>query len=319
MGAGVSGLVCARTLADHGSEVVVFDKGRRPGGRLATRTAETWSYDHGAPFFTVRNPRFGEQVRRWIENGVVAEWRGRIVTIEGGARRPTSSSPQRYVGVPQMNSLAAHLALGCDVRNGIRVQDLKRVQDHWYLAHEAAEEGPYDFVVVTVPAPQALPLLESAPELRRQVAEVHMQPCWAVLLAFASPLDVDFDGAFMNEGALSWIARDGSKPGRSSETWVLQASAGWTREHLEDEREQVAATLTGAFAEIVGDELPKPIDRQAHRWRYAAPARPLPSRCLFDRSLGIVVCGDSCGGGGVEGAFLSGSAAADCVLAWVAD
>jgi predicted NAD/FAD-dependent oxidoreductase len=45
-----------------------------------------------------------------------------------------------------------------------------------------------------------------------------MNPCWAVLAGFPSPIETGFDGAFVNEGPLSWVARNGSKPGRRSET-----------------------------------------------------------------------------------------------------
>ncbi len=40
VGAGIAGLSCATALAAAGRRVVLFDKGRRPGGRLATRGGE---------------------------------------------------------------------------------------------------------------------------------------------------------------------------------------------------------------------------------------------------------------------------------------
>ena len=36
VGAGVSGLACAKLLGDHGIDVVVFDKSRGTGGRAST-------------------------------------------------------------------------------------------------------------------------------------------------------------------------------------------------------------------------------------------------------------------------------------------
>jgi photolyase PhrII len=296
IGAGVSGLICARTLCDHGLQVAVFDKGGRPGGRLSTRPADGWTYDHGAQYFTVRDPRFRRYVDSWIEDGLVDEWTGRIVAFENGERRPVSGGTQRYVGVPEMNSIAAHLATDCDVRCRVLVRDLERRDDGWIVKHDDGEDGPFDRVVVAIPGPQALRLLGPAPGLAERVQTVRLNPCWAVLVAFADAVEVDFDGAFVNDGPLSWIARNGSKPGRASETWVLHAGPAWTRDHLDDPPESVGDRLIKAFAEVGGVELPGEIERQVHHWRYAIPAEPLPEPALFDDELGIGVCGDWCGG-----------------------
>ena len=53
IGAGISGLFAARTLADRGLNVKVFDKGRGLGGRMSTRRVDGKScFDHGAQYFT---------------------------------------------------------------------------------------------------------------------------------------------------------------------------------------------------------------------------------------------------------------------------
>ena len=58
------------------------------------------------------------------------------------------------------------------------------------------------------------------------------------------------------------------------------------------------------------ENIPKPDFAAAHFWRYAIPPEPLGTRCLFDPELAIAACGDWCGGPRVEGAYLSGVAAA---------
>jgi photolyase PhrII len=308
VGAGVSGLVCARTLADHGLEVSLFDRGRRPGGRLASRDG----HDHGAQYFTARDPRFTGAVAAWVERGLVQPWQGRIVAIENGRRTPKSRGVVRYVGVPENNSVAAHLARDLDVRCNTAVTAIERRGQHWFLLHEGVA-GPFATVVVATPAPQAAALLEPVPGLCSVAASVRMRGCWAVMLTFPSSLDAGFDGAFVN-GSLSWIARDGSKPGRAGERWMLHASADWTERHLESEPEQVMDTLSAAFVEVAEIDPPEPSRRRAHRWRHAIPETVLAERCLFDDSLGLGACGDWCGGPRIEGAFLSGAAAAGRVL-----
>jgi predicted NAD/FAD-dependent oxidoreductase len=308
LGAGVSGLVCARNLADHGLEVTVFEKGRRPGGRLASRDG----HDHGGQYFTARDSRFATTVAVWVERGLVREWQGRIVGIEDGRRTLKSRDVIRYVGVPENNSVAAHLASDLDVRREVAVRAIKRRGRDWLLAH-GGDEGPFETVLVATPAPQAAALLEAAPGLRSAAASVRMHGCWAVMLTFPTPIDAGFDGAFVS-GTLSWVARDGSKPARSGERWVLHASAEWTERHLDSTPEQVIDTLVAAFADAAEVDLPDPVRQEAHCWRFAIPETVVAESCLFDDELGIGACGDWCGGPRIEGAFLSGAAAAGRVL-----
>lgn len=144
-----------------------------------------------------------------------------------------------------------------------------------------------------------------------------MNGCSAVLLGLDAPLEVHFDGAFVNEGPLSWIARNRSKPGRQTETWVLHASCAWTEQHLESEPDRVSDRLVEAFQAVAGVKILAPVEMQAHRWRYAIPAETLSEPCLFDGLLALALCGDWCGGPRIEGAFLSGSAAASRILTWL--
>ena len=74
VGAGLAGLIAARTLVAEGHSVTVVDKGRSVGGRLATRRIAGATVDHGAQFFTVRDPEFADIVSRWVDADVVHEW-----------------------------------------------------------------------------------------------------------------------------------------------------------------------------------------------------------------------------------------------------
>ena len=71
IGAGLAGLMAAQQLHNNGHSVVVLDKGKSPGGRLATRRIGDATLDHGAQFFTVREPEFEHVVQQWVQAGVV--------------------------------------------------------------------------------------------------------------------------------------------------------------------------------------------------------------------------------------------------------
>lgn len=113
IGAGISGLMTARTLRDLGFDVTVFEKSRGLGGRTATRRVDPGlSFDHGAQYFTVRDPHFVRHVEAWVEQKIAAEWTGRIVTIDGTNVRLKTDQTHRYVGVPGMKAIAHHLGAG---------------------------------------------------------------------------------------------------------------------------------------------------------------------------------------------------------------
>jgi predicted NAD/FAD-dependent oxidoreductase len=320
IGAGISGLTCARTLADSGSHVTVFEKSRGMGGRMATRRAESGlQFDHGAQFFTVRDPRFQRLLNSWQADGIVQPWKGRIVSLRNGTVEYEKTPTNRFVATPDMNAVCKQLARDLDVRTNTWVAPPSRQSENWLVLDDERQElGHFDIVIVSAPAPQAAELLQDAPDLEARALSVKVDGCWAVLAEFPARLPIDFDGAFVQNSPLSWIARNSSKPGRDArlETWVLHASADWTQTHLEEEAEVVRVRLLSAFEQATGLGSVTPKYSTSHRWRFALPVNPLPERCLFDSQLGIGACGDWCAGPRVEGAMISGLALAKKVLDW---
>jgi predicted NAD/FAD-dependent oxidoreductase len=314
IGAGLSGLACAGSLADAGIRVQVFDKSRGPGGRMATRRQGDLRFDHGAQYFTVRDPRFRRQVEPWHADGLVARWPGTIAVVRNGEISFKDDSTERWVGVPGMSAICGRLASGLEVTYGSRIVQMERRDGRWRLrTDDGAEAGRFDAVVVSAPAPQTAALLAApAAHLAERAAEVDMAPCWAAMVSFSEPLGIAFDGAFVEDSPLGWISRNNTKPGRPpNESWILHATPDWSRKHIEFDQDVAAQWLVDAFCEAVGRSLPQPASLTAHRWRFALPEKPLSEPCLFDPDLAIAACGDWAGGPRVEGAFLSGCAAAD--------
>lgn len=314
IGAGISGLACARALRRRGVLVEVFDKGRGPGGRMATRRVaplgEGVTFDHGAQYFTARSPEMCAQVRGWLAEGVVAKWDGAIVSIDDDGRAKPSAGTTRFVGTPGMSAVCHHLSRELEVRVKCRVTEVLSDGGAWLLREAGGNPlGRFDVVVSTAPPEQTEQLLaNAAPDIAARIATVSMDPCWALMVAFDHPLDLRFDGAFINGGPLSWVARTSAKPGRTAnpERWVLHASAAWSNAHLEEEPDHVTAPLLGALFAATGLTPIEPAWTTAHRWRYAIAKNPLDDGALFDPHLGIGTCGDWANGNRVEGAWESG-------------
>lgn len=318
VGAGVAGLRCARMLQDQGVAVTVFDKARGPAGRLSTRRAEGGlQFDHGAQYFTARDEAFTRRVRSWVNDGHAAVWQGRFGRLEAGRFHLEQPRTPRFVGKPRMSALGRHLAADLPVQLGVRIESLARIGHSWHLSDShGGTHGDFDRVVLAIPAPQAVPLLEVTPTLADAAADVEMVPCHALMLRFDRPLDLPWDGVRVAEGPLAWIAHDSSKPGRSCPgSYVAHSRPAAAWDMVEQPAPEVAAALIRAFRAATGVAA-SPVHGVVHRWRYARPAldRMAGPHCLFDRDLGIGACGDWLVGARVEGAWLSGTAMAERLL-----
>lgn len=306
IGAGMAGLACATRLARNGARVTVLDKGRGPGGRMAARrveiAGETVSFDHGAQYFTARDPAFREAVAQWEQAGVAARW--------------PAAGEEAWVGVPGMNAPIRAMASALDVRWGVRAERLVREGGCWRV--EAGEQSySATTMIVAVPAEQAAVLLaEIAPDLAALVAGVQSAPCWALMAAFDAPLEFAADCFRSDMAPVSWAARNSAKPGRAgAEAWVIHASPVRSRELVESPKEDVAQTLLADFFAATGIAPVAPLHLDAHRWLYALPQARKGEGARFDAALGLGIAGDWLHSPRVEGAFLSGRALAELVLA----
>jgi predicted NAD/FAD-dependent oxidoreductase len=149
VGTGLSGLICARALSDHGLGVVVFDDGSRTEVGLAAREALC---------FSASDPRFLAATESWIEDGWVTEESVRASRPEGSAARSFR--------VPEMSSLLVRIAEGLTLKHNGSVSIAKRKNLRWFIEHDSAEEGPYDIVVLAVPGSRSTPPTDPVPRPR---------------------------------------------------------------------------------------------------------------------------------------------------------
>ncbi|MCZ8103530.1 MAG: FAD-dependent oxidoreductase [Burkholderiales bacterium] len=304
VGAGIAGLAAARRLADAGHPVAVFDKGRGLGGRMATRRADGFVFDHGAQFFRVRGSAMGAALSAWRDAGAADAW-----------------FDDAFVGTPGMTAPARALAAGLAVRTECTVTGLSKGGSGWTLVDAAGpvahpSNGAFAAVILAVPSPQAIPLAASAGVAMPGLADAVYAPCWALMLGFAGPLAGVKDRIEPASREIAWVARNATKPGRGEgEAIVVHARPDWSRAQLERDASAIPALLTVSLAGL-GIDIHAARYVAAHRWRYAQVETPAGSPFLHDPS-GLYACGDWCIGGRVEAAFDSGHAAAGAVMAEV--
>lgn len=303
IGSGMTGLACARRLTAAGFAPVVLDKGRSIGGRLATRrTPEGWQFDHGAQYITASSPGFQALLEQVERAGAAARW-------ADGSECP------HCVGTPGMRALAAELGRGIEIRQGAEVLALRQTTRGWALTLAEGTQV-FDRVVLTVPAPQIVPLLGPEHSIARAVTEVRLNPCLTLMAAFDPDTPRPFISQTDPEAPLAWIAQDSSKPGRPAPVcWVAQAAPAWSAAHLDLDPGAIVDLMLPLLCERIGVTAETVRHAAAHRWRYARVAVPLGQPFARDPSGTLHAGGDWCLEARVESAWTSGEAIARDILA----
>lgn len=312
VGAGMAGLSCADRLKRAGHIVSLFDKGRGPGGRMSTRRITTplgeAMVDHGAQYFTVRDPAFMAQVACWSACGVAAPW--------------PAAGTGAWVGVPGMNAVVRDMADRHDVSFGWHVRGLVRRDGAWHLTGDAADgarvqSGPYDAVVVSLPPEQTAAIVALHDlSLASAALAARSQPCWTGMFVFDARLPTNRE-TVRDSGLIDWAARNSAKPGRGGpEAWVVQANPQWSSAHIEEPAEMIATQLLSALSGALSIKMPAPVTATAHRWRYAMSTGSNLG-ALWSEQSRIGICGDWLLGPRVENAWISGKTLATHILSTV--
>ena len=314
VGAGISGVACARTLAAAGADVTVLDRGRRVGGRMASRTLQGRPVDIGASYFTVTDPAFEAVVAGWRERGLARPWTDTFTVLTGGGTDPSSGTrirtetrtgPLRWAAPGGLRTLVEDLAAGLRVESGVPVQSV--LHDDRLRADGRTAEA----VVLAMPDPQAARLLGPGLEAARHRLDRAFEPVLALTAVFAERA-WDLDGAFVHDHpALAWLADDGRRRGDGAAVLVAHSTPQLAGRHL-DQPDTAIGPMVAALRELL--DLPEPATAQLHRWSFAKPAAGRDRPFLLT-APGLGACGDAwTPKPRVEGAYLSGVALGEALL-----
>ena len=294
----MAGAACAVALRAGGAEVRVIERGRAPGGRMASPLLHGRRVDLGAGYFTVRDPGFDAVNRAWRAAGLVRPWTDTFAVLTPGAEPATTTGPMRWATPGGLRSLVRHLLADTPVDGGVELSELPA--------------GP---VVVAMPDPQAARLV-SVPD------PVDCSPTISVACGFAGsrmPAGFGFrNAAFVHDHPdLEFLADDGARRGDGAPVLVAHTTPRRARRHLDDPAAAVAPVVA-ALRELL--RLPEPSWTHSHRWSLAKPTgRHDDSFAVLDvggRPVGLA--GDQwCPAGSprVESAWRSGTDLGHALLA----
>ena len=307
IGAGIAGLWTCKKLRRAGFEVALIDKSRGLGGRMATRRAGTLQFDHGAQFFTASKPAFLGLVSDLVTDDLCAKWFG-----------------DRYVATPRMSAIGRGLLDNEeDLYLNQQVRRIQREANGWFIefeqaGHDIIGNGHIKNIVVAVPAPQAIDIIDTEYSGFEKLKSVQYAPCWTLMLALEKPLQLDDVYMEFPDGhALRSISQNSSKPGRGEaeglHTIVVHASQDWSIQNLEHDKETVQDTLLSIVSDTFDIQKP-PHYIAAHRWRFAEVTQAAKVTFLWNSKIGLGACGDWCTGPRIELAFESGNALANEII-----
>jgi predicted NAD/FAD-dependent oxidoreductase len=319
IGAGIAGLTAAQVFKQADQPVLVLDKGRSVGGRMATRRFGGGRFDHGAQYFTGRSERFKKWISEWQAAGVVTEWaRGFAM----GHYQPPALGHPRYRGLDGMTTITKYLARDLDVRVDTNVVSVSKDNNQWLIHTKSGKQFRGHALLLTPPVPQSLDLLYNGQvslpdDVQNDLAAITYDSCLALMALFAGhSLLPEPGGLRLSDGPIAWIAdnfQKGISPGGFGVT--IHAAPEFSRQHWQTESAIIAQELLKAAAKWLHKDL---IKWQLHRWRYSQPTMSYSEPTLFiPGPPALAFAGDAFGGPRVEGAASSGYAAAKALLSTV--
>ena len=305
IGAGMTGISCARHLHASGLDVVVLDKGRGIGGRMATRRAEingqTIRFDHGAQYVTARDAGFQQALNEISDSAVL--W-------------ADAGKPGAYAGVPGMSSIPKALAEGLTIHQSERVEKLE-LHDGCWLATTEANSWQAKRVVMTVPFPQVAPIIGEDHPLSAKLTGLEFAPCMTLMAAFKPHTELDKTTRLNEASDLSWIAFNSGKPGREDavDAWLAQASVEWSAARVNQYKAKSEQEMQVLLCEALSLDPADILHLAFHSWLYARIVNPLGAPYLVDETQSLYLGGDWCLGARVESAWQSGTAIAQALTA----
>jgi len=307
IGSGLSGLTLAHNLKGH-AKITVFEKSRGVGGRMATRYASEYKFDHGAQFFIAKTKEFKNFISPMLEEGVVKRWDARFAEIDENTKLRTvmwGEEKAHYVGAPNMNAIGKYLSKDLNIKLNSEVTKISK-KDKWHLFDGQNELlGEFDWVLITAPSAQTYDLLPNDAPMKNIIKHIKMQACFSLMLGFNEDLDLGYDAALVKNYDISWISVNSSKPDRDSGCSLLVHSTNsWAEKHIDEDKDSVINFLCNETTKVVGFDVSKADFIGIQRWRYANIEKQQYNSFL-DNKRKIGVCGDWCVQGRVESGYSS--------------
>src|SRR5579859_7107024 len=212
IGAGIAGLVAARTLHQRRPDLAItlYEQRAEPGGRVASRRCQGCVFDYGAQYLSTPSADLLQLITKDIPSDELHDigmpvWTfDRLNHIAPGDE--LQNAAPKWIYRSGLDQLAWLLAAGLDIRYGTRVSQIRSMPasttvSAGYLLYDGHGQpiGPADMVLWTQPAPELRHVLgqsDIAPHIRAQLLgelqPVRYRPCISMALNYDRPITRPF-------------------------------------------------------------------------------------------------------------------------------
>lgn len=315
IGAGLSGIILAKNLSTKFT-VTVFEKSRGIGGRMSTRYADSFFFDHGVQSFTIETESFKDFIKPYIENSSITEWTGKVININYGKNSTTRllHNPH-YVSSPNMNSFCKELAKELDIKLNIEIAQLTRKTFNvWSLKDSNGNNlGDFNWVISTAPPEQTSHLLKNFIDPDNKISNSDMKSCYALMIGFNKPLQQNWIAAKVFKSPIKWISVNSTKIGRpkNNTCFVVHSRSSWPNKQMNYKIDEVQKELVNEFEKITNINCTKADFIATHYWKYATVGKTSKSGYYFDSVYNLAATSDWCSTSSIEEVWQSAQLLSD--------
>ena len=321
IGAGITGITLANLLQKK-VKLTVFEKSRGVGGRMATRRAEPYQFNHGAQYFKIENEEFKDFLSPLMENKIVKPLEVNYVEISNKKviKRLKTDNKKYHTAESKMNSIVKYLLNNnFIIKLSCKIEKTIKEQGKWFIIdNERVSYGPYDWLLITIPPYQGIEILSDNFKFLNIMKENKMRSCYSLMLGFDKIKEFDFDTALFLDEDVQWLSlRKKILGNKEYFNLLINSSYNFAEQNINCSKNKISDYLIEQISDILKCELNNYKHKALHFWKYAMSEKNNNLGSLLDEDLKVIVCGDWCMNGKVEGGFLSAKDAAIKLLKYI--
>ena len=321
IGAGITGISLANLLQKK-VNLTVFEKSRGVGGRMATRRAEPYQFNHGAQYFKIENKEFKNFLQPLIQNNIIKQMEANHIEIlnKEVIKKIKTYNKIYYTAESKMNSVVKYL-----INNNFFIKLLCKIEktikenDKWFIIDsDKVSYGPYDWLLITIPPYQALEILYNNFKYLDIIKKIKMRSCYSLMLGFNKVKEFDFDTVLFLDEDVQWLTITKKiLENKKYYNLLINSSYNFAEKNINCSKDKISDYLIKQVSDILKCELNNYEHKALHFWKYAMSKENNNLGSLLDEDLKVIVCGDWCMNGKVEGGFLSAKDATDKILRYI--